>query len=711
MPTINKCFKADSSILNVKVLEDGNIIFATSNSGIRVVDAKEYSVVSNILPKELTPETSLTVFSKDSRLVAFVNKNRVFIMLLKTQAIIKIIDIPNENIEIIDFDLSSTYIIIGTNRGRVLQYRFNSCAQLSRLCSFPYLLPDESFSQKEVNYVSAFAFHKEKFACSGYGGAIYVINLYSRANTQIITRIRARSRIEALYFLNDKCLISGNSDGVIEIISLEDTSKIKRLNAPFLNIKSIIAMPNKDYILVSSNKNYISLINCKTLKVVENRYLEFDAPVDTIVQKDEESFLIVLQDATFFSIELEKLSHVKLLIDNHKIYEAYQFLQNAPMLRGSKENSYLDECFAQTLKVAVQYLIKGDMHSADKITRPLLQIAPKRNEVELIYTAFKHYEKFQILFHEKRYALVYSMSDRYPALKETKEYKSVEKFWKKSFIEAQKQMQLNNLQGAKALLQDYIMVPSKRTLIKNILYKNKEFIEFLHAIEDKEFAKLNEIVRENKDFTHLDNYQSLQKEMQESVHRAKELINIGNIDHAESIIQRLEKVLQYEKTASQLREMSQNFRKLKDAFQEDNLFLCYKLMDANDFLKESDLGKQLEEKWNKKIKVYEKYAIMGLVDELLVALGDLLKLSSRRDRIGDLLRLAYRIKIKSNLKKAEYKRAKELILYYIDNFGLDVEIKNTIKMYVKQSSLKFVLTRTQSRRKPQDFWLYSKVTQ
>ena len=199
--------------------------------------------------------------------------------------------------------------------------------------------------------------------------------------------------------------------------------------------------------------------------------------------------------------------------------------------------------------------------------------------------------------------------------------------------------------------------------------------------------------------------------MQESVHRAKELINIGNIDHAESIIQRLEKVLQYEKTASQLREMSQNFRKLKDAFQEDNLFLCYKLMDANDFLKESDLGKQLEEKWNKKIKVYEKYAIMGLVDELLVALGDLLKLSSRSDRIGDLLRLAYRIKIKSNLKKAEYKRAKELILYYIDNFGLDVEIKNTIKMYVKQSSLKFVLTRTQSRRKPQDFWLYSKVTQ
>ena len=317
----------------------------------------------------------------------------------------------------------------------------------------------------------------------------------------------------------------------------------------------------------------------------------------------------------------------------------------------------------------------------------------------------------QILFHEKRYALVYSMSDRYPALKETKEYKSVEKFWKKSFIEAQKQMQLNNLQGAKALLQDYIMVPSKRTLIKNILYKNKEFIEFLHAIEDKEFAKLNEIVRENKDFTHLDNYQSLQKEMQESVHRAKELINIGNIDHAESIIQRLEKVLQYEKTASQLREMSQNFRKLKDAFQEDNLFLCYKLMDANDFLKESDLGKQLEEKWNKKIKVYEKYAIMGLVDELLVALGDLLKLPSRSDRIGDLLRLAYRIKIKSNLKKAEYKRAKELILYYIDNFGLDVEIKNTIKMYVKQSSLKFVLTRTQSRRKPQDFWLYSKVTQ
>lgn len=693
----------------MKVLEDKSIIFATSNSGIRVIDSKEYSVISNILLEELDQTTSLLFLSNDAKIVALLNDNKVYIISLLTQTVLKRIAIANEMIEIIGIDPSSNYLLVGTNKGRVLQYKINSNVQLSRLCSFPYLLPDEKFSQKEQNYVSSFAFHNDMFACSGYGGAIYVINLYSRDNTKVINR--SRSKIETLYFLDDKHLISGNMDGVIEVISLDNISKIKRINAPFLHIKNIIAMPNKDYILVSSHKNYISLINIKTLKIIDDRYLEFDLAVDTIVQKDEESLLVTLKDATVVNVELLNLDRLQSLVNNNKLYEAYTLLQTTPILKGSKEYLFLEKAFHKNVKKAIRYLLDGDINSAQEITRPLMQISSKKAEIELIYKAFKYYETFQLLFHEKKYSLVYSMSERYPALKETKEYKSVENFWKRDFVEAQKQMLLNNTEAAKALLRDYIMIPSKRSIIKFILYSNKDFIGFLQAVEEREFSKLNEILKENKNFANLDHYQSLNKEIQESVYTAQELLAIGNVDHAEIIIQRLEKISQYEKKALELKEASQKIKELYTAFNDDKLFLCYKLIDANSSLKETDLGKHLQDKWNKDIKSWERYAIKGQVQKLLDDLGELKNLQSRSPKIGDLLRVGYRMQIIHNINQSKYKEAKKLIIFYLNYFGYDIEIEHVISLYTKQSSSKISLTRMQLRRKPRDFWLYAQLQQ
>ena len=704
MPKLTKCLKAFSSILSLKVLDNNTIIFATTNSGIRVVETDDCSVLSNILPMELNQETQSVAFSQDAKLVAFVNGTTVRIMLLSTQTVIKTIKVDSY-IEMLSFDPSSTYIIIGTSNGRVVQYRFNSSSKLSRLCSFPYLLPDEKFSQKETNFVSAFAFNEDKFACSGYGGAIYVINLHTRDNTKIITR--SRVKIETLYFLDNTHLISGNVDGVLEIIDLNDTSKIKRLNAPFTKIKNIIAMPNKEYLLISSNKSYISLINIKTLKIIETKYLEFDTNIDKIIQKNEDSLLVVLKDATVLNVELLNLNTLKTLINDNKIYQAYKLLQQAPMLRGSKEDIHLQESYEKNLIKAIKYIMKGDINSAGDITKPLMQIPSKKVEVELIYTAFKHYEKFQNFFHEKKFNLVYSMADRFPALKHTLEYKSVEKFWQKNFVEAQKQMILNNTVSARALLSDYIMVPSKRSVIKFILYKNKDFINFLQAIENKEFERINHIAKKNQNFTNLDHYQSLHGELKNNLEEAKELIKIGNLTLADIIIERLEKNSKYESKAQELRKEFQNVKKLFDAFNHDNFFQCYKLIDANCLLKNTDLAKHLQNRWNTMINECEKYAIQGKVDALEESLGELKKLPSRSSKTGDLLRLAHNVKINYYIKKDNYKEAKKLILLYSDLFGSDIELKTNIDFYTLNSSLSIKLNDHQARAKPRDFWLYS----
>jgi len=303
--------------------------------------------------------------------------------------------------------------------------------------------------------------------------------------------------------------------------------------------------------------------------------------------------------------------------------------------------------------------------------------------------------------------LVYSMSDRFPALKQTLEYKSLEKFWQKNFVEAQKQMLLNNTESARALLSDYIMVPSKRSVIKFILYKNKDFINFLQAIENKEFERINNIAKKNQNFTNLDYYQSLHSELKNSLEEAKELIKIGNLTLADIIIERLEKNPKYEKIATKLREESQNVKKLFDAFNDDDFFLCYKLMDSNCSLKNTDLAKHLQNRWYTIINECEKYAIQGKIDALEKSLGELKKLPSRSSKIGDLLRLAYNRKINYYIKKDNYKEAKKLILLYSNLFGSDMELKENIDFYTLNSSLSIKLSEQQKRRKPRDFWLYS----
>jgi hypothetical protein len=198
--------------------------------------------------------------------------------------------------------------------------------------------------------------------------------------------------------------------------------------------------------------------------------------------------------------------------------------------------------------------------------------------------------------------------------------------------------------------------------------------------------------------------------MRDNVEEAKELLKIGNIRLAEIIIERLEQNSKYETVANKLRQESKNLKKLLDAFNSDDFFLCYKLLDSNCTLKHTDLGKYLQEKWNIMIGNCEKLVIKGKINALEESLGLLKKLPSRSVKVGDLLRLSYRSQINHHIKKALYEDAEKLILIYLNIFGIDTELNNSIKLYTKVSSLKISLTPMQLRRKPRDFWLYIAIS-
>ena len=214
MPKIFECLVAKSAITDFIPLNKHILAYSTTNNGISFLDYYWCEVKSNLFHEKLNSSVKVLTFSPNSQMLAFVNDKTIYIVDLQTKKTIYTINIKDADISLLEFDPSSTYLIAGTEHGRVLQYRYNNLSLLSRLCSFPHDRNKIKFKENE-NYVSSFAFYENTLACSGLGGAIFIIDLYSQANKSIITH--HKTRVNAMCFIDKNTLLSANDDGSVDI--------------------------------------------------------------------------------------------------------------------------------------------------------------------------------------------------------------------------------------------------------------------------------------------------------------------------------------------------------------------------------------------------------------------------------------------------------------------------------------------------------------
>jgi len=215
MPIINDCQQARSEITALAKFSDDFFAYSTKYHGAKIINSQDCTVALSYKNKDLNFNATTVCFSPDAKLIAFANTTHLHIANMRDKEIIKSISLENEELSILAFDLSSTYVVAGNTQGRVLLFKYNSASQLARLCSFPLQRLNTKFKE---NFVSAIAFHKNLLAVSGYGGAIIIVDMYSGANKSV--HLHGSSRKDALYFLNEHTLISGDNEGTLQVISL-----------------------------------------------------------------------------------------------------------------------------------------------------------------------------------------------------------------------------------------------------------------------------------------------------------------------------------------------------------------------------------------------------------------------------------------------------------------------------------------------------------
>lgn len=701
---LQECAKARSSITNITVLDDTSLAFSTRLHGAKIFSPQECTISKNLSIELLGHKTTATAFSQEHKLLAFANSKTIYIVNILNKTTIQTIQTDDGEIEILSFVQNSPYLVAGTKDGRVSQYRYDGKAQLSRLCSFPSKREDIHIVKN--NYVSSLAFHGHYMACSGYGGSITLLKMSSLADKRIIDS--SNVRINALCFLDSERLVSGSVDGVVKIHSLKKREQARSINTPLTNIKHILQMPNENYIMLSGESNKLLIIDLTTTKVVSNEYLRFEVNIEHILLDSmQENLFIALQNHTIYKFELPTTEELKSHILHNSLDAAFKLIESDPMLRGTREHKRVEVLYEKLYAQAVEALIHSQKQEAFRLTEMFHEVESKKDEIASIFKDFENYPRFKALVVEKRYALAYVMSEKFPSLKRTFQFKKMEDSFKEAFSFAQKQIFIGRRDIAQELLSPYATVAAKRPIIKLLLKQNKDFIDFLKAIQTKNYLLIEKLLGKNELFAQIPTYTALRASQQNSLDEIAKLINNSHIKEAIEQIKTLQHTPGIKEELQELYRVAKLVDSLHSSYKEGDFTHCYEIIDTHYVLNELHLSNLLEKHWSKVMKECEEFALKGDIKSIKERLGELIGVKTRLAKVGDLLRVSFHSKIKGLLAKRSFLNAENIIYSYIDIFGIDSEILSLMRVHEKLARKKLAITLDQEKFVPRDNWIHS----
>ena len=704
MQKITECQRVRSQITALRVLHTNLVALSTKTHGIRIFGANDCQNRQILSIEQLNYKTTAVDFHPNENICAVANDKVIYIISLANKSILQTIYTNDGTIGILRFVPNLPYLVTGTNEGRVMLYRYDGHSGISRLVSFPHVRDKR---QTTSNYVSALAFSQNYIACSGYGGCVNLIHVNSHRQANVFCD--SKVRIGSLCFINEEKLLFGNVDGTVYIQLLKTRLKALTTNMPFANINTIIHFPKSDFAIVSGQSNSISLINVKSAKIVTPQYLTFKNEVHAMTLTKEQNLIVVLKNNQIYRVTFANAQDLKKCILDRNLQKAFEIIDRDPRLQGTKEHKRVEVLYDKLYANALNALIDSNKQEIQKNIETMKKIRTKADDIELLYKAYEKYPKFKSLYLEKKYALAYNLSDKFPPLKYTPQYKKMEEDFKETFTFAQKQILIGREDVAKDILTPYITVLSKRTLINLLLKQNKEFLEFLKALQEKDYKTMHSLVSQYEVFQEIPGYAALKKSQKILLENISVAIDNAKVDEAIQQIKELQYSTCKQAELEELYDNALSVKKLLENYEKNDFKRCYELIDNDERLQRLEIAKLLERHWQKVMNECEKYALQGDIGSIKETLNELLSVETRTRRVGDLFRLSFHTKIKQLIKKDNFKSAENIIYSYIDIFGMDKELHVIMQNYEKYTSKKLAITHEQEKKQTRDSWIQSEI--
>jgi len=701
---ITNCFESNKKLYSLEEFDNSFAALISRTKSVEILSPSKCKILKTIYSELLKEETTALAFHPKLDLMAIANGETLYIIEAKQHKILETITTHDGDITLLSFVASAPYLISGTKNGRVIQYRYEGKIHISRLCSFPF----ERVGYKTIiqdNYVSTIASNNQYVAASGYGGALTLVKFNSHAKK--ITFTISKSRINSIAFLSEKKIIFANTEGTLFIAHIRKNAAIKKITTQQNNILKILPIQNTDYALVVSKTATIMLIDTEKRKVIKNNFLKFQKEISSVVLLNNNKLLLLFYDSTIQKVLLKSQSDLQAYLEKGELPEALQLVEQNPFLSNTKEALEIEQEYKKLSKKALMHFIMSNNIEKLSVLKPFEAIQSKKGDETKIIQAHKNYQQFYQLFKNQKYTLAYALAEKFPALQLTPLYQKMETSYKNTFTQAQKKLLQNKIEEAKALLQPYVTIPAKRALIHLLIYQNSEFISFIKALATKDYKTVNKLIKQEKLLAEIPSYIALMEEDSKEIQKIKLCIKEAQIELAQKILHKLSTTSLFQEEIEVLKKEAQKAQELLTAYENDNFITCYEILDENSGLEGMQLAQLLEDHWNKLINRCEIFALNGDIQSVQEKLGELILVKTRRDKIGDLLRLSFHSKIKEELNLKNFESVENFIYSYIDIFGKDSEIKQLMHSYEKTSHLNLAITVLQDEYKARDAWSQS----
>jgi WD40 repeat protein len=481
-------------------------------------------------------------------------------------------------------------------------------------------------------------------------------------------------------FIDASRFISIDKNSTAIVWNTYSGEAISRLQGIHDDVREMLITKDGLFLFLGTQLGHVLVYELENYTLLARSYIKLSTPISSLEFDSISNFLIVgSEDGNIIFYDIyEGRKHLKILLKQTRYDKAYKETENNPLLVYTKEFKFIYNMWEKTYEKAKYFLQRGERKKAISLFENFKNIPSKKTLINRLLQEYKDFDKFIELVKGGKFALAYSMARITPIYQESSIFKSLEKQWQKTFIQAQKMvMQPSGLERAKDILVPYRGIPEKTNHIQELLKEGKVYVTFKKVISEKNFRMAFKLIDQFEFLKEFPEYTAMISYADKLYIYAQKYILDDNTAAALKTLKMLSEFNDFEKEANQLRDDIENRLKFERAMRADDILLAYSLLDNSDDLQETEDGKKLQKAWNDDLEKANSYAASGDIDSIEEVLKPYMQIKTKYMAIGSVVAWCYVTQLEKAVKeKTDLTIIEDGIKKYILTFGLRDEIES-----------------------------------
>ncbi len=547
------------------------------------------------------------------------------------------------------------------------------------------------------DYISDFAFEKEGelLAISGFDKKCQIYDLES---SKTLGEFETPDIAEAVTFTPQSTVFYACKDGTTGIYSIDEKKKIAESKSINDWPTSLTLLNGGKYCAIATRSNLLYLMDTTSNSLLKT--LTFENIGMTKVTQINDALLIGFIDGTISVVNIaENKEELLAAIAVKEIKKLIALCEKNIFLKTYPEfSNFLEENWKSTMKVAIDLLAKNQIQEALQTVSLFIDDAEKKQEFDFYISQKQTIAEFLDAIQGKNVQLAYELANKYPEIKETTEFESLENSWNLAFVNAKKllyQDPNNNKEPARRILEPFANVKSKKDVVLNLINNSDKYAIADKLVKERSYAQYFTLCEKFTFLKDTDLYKKMLNFAEQVMDNINKLENSQNFQKATEYANLLSTFAPYKNLAKARVKLIEKKLQFIETAQNNEIKRAYALISESPQLK--SLNEFID--FNHKVKDIINYAYESALEGrsfiAIDRLGEIAECEYWKEKVCSIMKISYlkEFEINANSHEKDDIDWNKSFEYFIQRYGkIDelqrVAFENKLEGYYKEIKIK-----------------------